>query len=334
MSSSTGVAAPPPLDRRAMFYMFLLSLQFAFQPLLTRAYTPTNICRSTVIMMQELLKFTLAFSMLMLSGSYRSAISGWNVSTWVTVAFVPAGLYALQNMAALQAYQTLDALTFNVLNQTKTLSAALCCFLVMGRRQSFMQIVSLFILLLSALIMEKLIPLDFMNSSQVGSFDFSGLESRHWTHGVAPIMLASFISGLSGALSQKNLQAQGGGRNSYLFSMELCAASTLILIISLSMSPDGKTIATEGFWNGWTPTTWIPILTNSIGGIVVGLVTKYAGSVRKGFALIFGMFLSGVVQAFITAEGVSMEQCVGGILAGTSLWIHATNPYVSKEKKE
>lgn len=67
---------------------------------------------------------------------------------------------------------------------------------------------------------------------------------------------------------------------------------------------------------------------------MVGLVTKYAGSVRKGFALIFGMFLSGVVQAFVTAEGVSMEQCVGGILAGTSLWIHATNPHVPKEKKE
>ena len=157
MSNSKTVAAPPPLDRTAMFYMFLLSLQFAFQPLLTRTYTPTNICRSTVIMMQELLKFTLAFSMLMLSGSYRSAVSGWNVYTWVTVAFVPAGLYALQNMAALQAYQTLDALTFNVLNQTKTLSAALCCFLVMGRRQSVMQIISLFILLTSALIMEKLI---------------------------------------------------------------------------------------------------------------------------------------------------------------------------------
>lgn len=325
-------SAPPSLDRRAMFYMFLLSLQFAFQPLLTRTYTPTNICRSTVILMQELLKFFLASFMLTISGSYRSAISGWTVSTWATVAIVPAALYSLQNMAALQAYQTLDALTFNVLNQTKTLSAALCCYLVMGRRQSFMQVISLFILLLSALIMEKLIPLDFLSEDTVRSMEIPGLESHHWTHGVAPIMLASFISGLSGALSQKNLQAHG--RNSYLFSMELCVASVLIILSSLLMSPDGKTIAKEGFWNGWTLTTWIPILTNSIGGIVVGLVTKYAGSVRKGFALIFGMFLSGVVQAFITAEGVSIEQVVGGVLAGLSLWLHATNPYTPKEKKD
>ena len=334
MTKSQASGAPPSLDRKAMFYMFLLSLQFAFQPLLTRTFTPEKICRSSVILMQELLKFLLAFFMLVISGSHRSAVSGWNVSTWVTVAFVPAALYSLQNMAALQAYQNLDALTFNVLNQTKTLSAALCCYLVMGRRQSIAQIISLFTLLLSALIMEKLIPLDFFSKANVYSIEISGLDSHHWTHGVAPIILASFISGLSGALSQKNLQAQGGGRNSYLFSMELCAASALILFFSLLMSTDGKTIARDGFWNGWTLATWIPILTNSIGGIVVGLVTKYAGSVRKGFALIFGMFLSGIVQATITAEGVSIEQCVGGILAGISLWMHATNPHIPKEKQE
>ena len=54
-------------------------------------------------------------------------------------------------------------------------------------------------------------------------------------------------------------------------------------------SPDGQMIAEQGFWSGWTPATWIPIITNSMGGIIVGLVTKYAGSVRKGFALIFGI---------------------------------------------
>jgi len=317
----------------ASVYMFLLSLQFAFQPILTRKFTPKNICGSTVILMQELLKFLLAFLMLNLSGSSRSAVSGWNVSTWAEVAFVPAALYCLQNIAALQAYQTLDALTFNVLNQTKTLSAALCCYLVMGRKQSSAQIISLFILLLSALIMEKIVPIDIFNL-QVDQLKITEFESRHWTHGVVPIMLASFISGLSGALSQKNLQAQGGGRNPYLFSMELCAASAILLAFSLVMSPDGRTIAKNGFWDGWTSTTWIPILTNSVGGILVGLVTKYAGSVRKGFALIFGMFLSGVVQAFNSDKGVSIEQSVGGILAALSLWMHATNPPVVKEKHE
>jgi UDP-sugar transporter A1/2/3 len=248
------------------------------------------------------------------------------------VAFLPAALYALQNLAALEAYQNLDSLTFNVLNQTKTLSAALCCYIVMGQKQSIIQVFSLLLLLLSALVMERLVPFDSLLSADV-TIEMPEWGSKHWSHGVAPILLASFISGLSGALSQKNLQSHGGGRNPYLFSMELCAASTLILTGSLFISPDGTRILKEGFWDGWTVATWIPIVTNSIGGIIVGLVTKYAGSVKKGFALIFGIFLSGVVQALMQPEvGVSKEQAVGGVLAAISLWIHATHP--PKEKRD
>jgi len=231
-------------------------------------------------------------------------------------------LYAIQNIAALLAYQNLDALTFNVLNQTKTLSAALCCYLVMGRTQSRYQILALFLLLLSALIMERIVTLDwFLVTGETHPKVELSLEARHVTHGVAPVLFASFLSGLAGALSQRNLQ--GGGRNPYLFSMELCAASSLILALSLLISPDGETIFQEGFWGkDWNAQVFIPIVTNAVGGILVGLVTKYAGSVRKGFALMFGILLSGIMQS----EGVSKEQVVGGILAAVSLWMHAVNP--------
>ena len=147
------------------------------------------------------------------------------------------------------------------------------------------------------------------------------LEARHVTHGVAPVLFASFLSGLAGALSQKNLQNKG--RNPYLFSMELCAASSLILALSLLISPDGTMIREQGFFGSdWNVQVFIPIVTNAVGGILVGLVTLYAGSVRKGFALVVGILLSGMLQS----ESVSNEQIVGGILAAVSLWMHATNP--------
>lgn len=256
----------------------------------------------------------------------------------------------MQNMAALTAYQNLDALTFNVLNQTKTLSAALCCYLVMGRRQSGIQVLALLLLLMSALVMEGIVNLDWlfffartattMGKEKGADADADnnggdgGWGAQHFTNGVAPILLASFISGLAGALSQKNLQAAGGGRNAYLFSMELCAASVLILSASLTLSADGQAIADRGFFDGWTPATFIPIATNSCGGIIVGLVTKHAGSVRKGFALIFGILLSGLVQAGLQPEqGITKEQIMGGVLAGFSLYLHATNPPSSAVKK-
>jgi UDP-sugar transporter A1/2/3 len=321
--------------------------------------------------MQELVKFFLAATFLFLSGAARESWKStskirfrsdrflfltlkfdiplffffsesnkdWSVVSWLAIALFPALLYSVQNLASIMAYQNLDALTFNVLNQTKTLSAALCTYLVMGKTQSQWQIVALFLLFLSALVMEGIVPLDALlgsfrtNIPQHTNRTKERLNTHHLTYGVAPLLLASFISGLAGAVAQKNLQT--GARNSYQFSMELCIATILILTGSLLVAPDGKLILEHGFWHNWTLWTWIPIVTNAIGGVLVGLVTKYAGSVSKGFALIFGMLLSGVVQALIEPDiGVSTGQVVGGLLAATSLYLHSTNPPKPKTVKQ
>ncbi len=118
-----------------------------------------------------------------------------------------------------------------MLNQTKTLSAALCCFLLLGKRQSKLQIVALVILLVAALVMEGVLPLNLeyyvnylsnaaTSTTSEDTTKFS-ISSRHVSHGVLPIMLASFLSGLAGAITQKSLQS-GGGRNALLFTTELC----------------------------------------------------------------------------------------------------------------
>ena len=112
--------------------------------------------------------------------------------------------------------------------------------------------------------------------------------------------------------------------------MELSMFSIFFMTVSLLVgSPDGKRLRKESITEGWTWKTWVPIFTNAFGGIAVGLVTLYAGAVRKGFALIFGLLLSGILQNIIFAgDGkVTKEQIVGGILAGISLWMHSTfNP--------
>jgi UDP-sugar transporter A1/2/3 len=284
---------------------------------------------------------------------------GWSIKTWIALAGLPAFLYTIQNVAALMAYQNLEALTFNVLNQTKILSAALSCYFIMGKRQSRTQVISLCILILSTLVIEEILTPSAIVSivSMRGGAPAFGLQNafkgmtgassslgakRHVTHGVVPLLVASLISGMAGALTQKNLQGSQGGtlilrkrgtsnetppvsrlpRNAYLFSMEMNVASVILLLASLILSPDGRTIirSPRTFFSNWTPETFIPVITNSIGGILVGLVTKHAGSVRKGFALIFGLLLSGMLQA--GGAGIQAHQVVGGLLAAASLWMH------------
>ena len=233
-------------------------------------------------------------------------------------------------MCSLLAYQNLDAITYNVLNQTKTLSAAMCCYFLLGKRQSGMQIAALVLLLMAALVMEGLVPIDALSisywmekSTTTTESQSMDLSPRRFTHGVIPILIASFLSGLAGAITQKSLQV--GNRNALLFTMELCVASILLLLLSFITSEDGKQIQQRGFFNEWTYFTILPILTNAAGGILVGMVIKYAGTVQKGFALIFGILLSGILQGSLSRE----EMC-GGVLAGVSLWMHSTYPYVGK----
>lgn len=61
---------------KAILYMFLLTVQYGLQPMLTHKFTPKSVCKSTVVLTQELLKFFLAMTMLILSGEFSNAIKG------------------------------------------------------------------------------------------------------------------------------------------------------------------------------------------------------------------------------------------------------------------
>ncbi len=342
------------VDIKPALYMTLLALQFACQPILTKKFTPKSINRSTVVMCQDVVKVIITYVALLTTGTWSKAIQGWSIRSWITVAGIPAFLYSIQNFATLVAYQNLLPLTFNVLNQTKTLSAALCCYIFMGKVQSKMQIVSLVLLFVSACIIEKLIPLRKSSSSsnpnltgKNESNTQTGEDNKSHVEGVAAVITASLISGLAGALSQRSLQCQKsianaatsataaviGGRNSYLFTMEIAIASLCFMTLTTFFSSDGKRIRVNGFFDHWTLRTIIPIITNAMGAILVGLVIKYAGAVKKGFALIFGLVLSGILQAYVASNSdgdgeskISFEQIVGGSLAAISMWMYNSFP--------
>ncbi|KAL7533982.1 hypothetical protein ACHAWF_004685 [Thalassiosira exigua] len=347
-SAASNAERPQPsssgggLSLAALTCMALLALQFGVQPILTRRHTSKDVVRSTVVFAQEAVKLVIGVVGIKWGKrGWGEVTAGWTMASWFRLALLPATIYLVQNMCSLLAYQNLDAITYNVLNQTKTLSAAVCCYFLLGKRQSPVQILALLLLLAAALVMEKVVPLDALlparwtgeksAGERAGPDFFSTLSGRHLSHGVLPIMAASFLSGLAGAITQKSLQA--GDRDALLFTVELCVASLLILLGSFVASDDGRKVRELGFFHGWTTWTLLPILTNAAGGILVGLVIKHAGTVRKGFALIFGILISGLVQSALDADKtLSREEVAGGVLAAISLWMHATNPYVARTK--
>jgi len=336
MATSSNALTP-----RALFYMALLAVQFAVQPILTKKYLPKDADLKNVVIATEILKIFLGSTMLSIGsargqageGGWSKALKGWSIKSWITVAGVPAVLYSMQNLCALTAYRNLDSVTFNVLNQTKTLSAALFCFVIMGRRQSKIQVAALILLVLAALIIEGTISVESLLGATGGATpkEESVIEVTHFTLGVLPCLAASLISGLAGALSQLNLQ-KGGGRNSYFFSMELAVFS--IMTLGASKFVAGREDSSEGRLVGMPESEWsmlIPVALQASGGLIVGLVTKYAGPVRKGFSLLVGIVLTGIMQSVATGEAVSSEQLYGTVLVIIATFLHLTNPYMQQQ---
>lgn len=213
-------------------------------------------------------------------------------------------------------------MVFNVLNQTKTLSAAVFLFVFLGISQSIMQIIALILLLSAACILS-------LKGQVIESFDSSSYKL-----GVILVTIASVLSGISTALTQKTLVSniKGKTRHPIFFSAELATYSIIFLLISSLFQNDGYQMFSKGFFNDWKLTTFIPVITNSFGGVIVGLVTKFGGGIVKGFALICGICVTAFAQWFIENKPLRYIDWIAVVLVSLSIYLHSNYPPKKKIK--
>jgi solute carrier family 35 (UDP-sugar transporter), member A1/2/3 len=211
--------------QKGYLFMLCLAMQYGLQPLLQKAcINKHTVNKVSLLVVAELVKIVICLSMILSKkGAFADITSTWTLRTSLQAACLPAALYAVQNWLSQIAYQNLDSLTFNLLNQTKTLSAAVCLYLVMGKRQSGPQLVALMLLLAAAML---------LNSRS----DSAAKSSVQWESGIAPLLGASLLSGFSAAVTQKTLQVKG--RNSFLLSLELAVYGIITLVLSTIASGD------------------------------------------------------------------------------------------------
>jgi solute carrier family 35 (UDP-sugar transporter), member A1/2/3 len=262
---------------------------------------------------------------------------------YLEVAALPAALYALQNMLMLFGCDWLDAMSVNLLNQTKTLSAALFLYLILGQRQSPMQLFALFLMLLSAVILtnnsDSMNPFGTLNLGSIGLFSvrssLANTTENTAVLGMLAIGAASMISGLSTALTQKALSK---GRHAIFLSAELASFGIFSLIVTDMYQHNGQstllTLQGGGLFKHWSRWTLIPVFSSAVGGIIVGLVTKYAGGVTKGFALIAGIIVTGVAEFVVDGTPLGPKHIFAAGLVSMSIWIHSSFKYVAPSTKE
>jgi len=255
---------------RGYFFMMLLALQYGWQPLLTKECIDPEVQRTSVVIVQEVSKFAIAFVMLYSEGgkaawnkALNEANAGkpWTFRSSLEIAGFPSCLYAVQNWLLFYSAANMDPLSFNLVNQTKLIWTAVFVYMILNRKQSQMQMVAIGMMTVAAILLSR-------KSGNEADTSEKNWDHEFW-HGILPNLGAALISGFAAALSQRALQ--GVNRNSYLFTMELCVFQAFVLLL---VQGGSAFTVSEGasFFMGWQWYTPLPIINNAMGGIFTGQV--------------------------------------------------------------
>jgi len=64
------------LSVQAVIYMSILAFQFGSQPVLTKLFVSPSVCKTSIVIAQEICKFVISFLMLFANGSWPKVVSG------------------------------------------------------------------------------------------------------------------------------------------------------------------------------------------------------------------------------------------------------------------
>ncbi|CAJ1386707.1 unnamed protein product [Effrenium voratum] len=296
-------------------YLAIHAGQFGAQPLLSRRFVVPGTPAASLVLGAEVAKVIGCMGMLKVEGRMEEALKDWSFTGFLWAAGVPSLTYLVQNLCLQVAYQRLDGIVFNILNQTKMLFTAFFVFLIVGRRQSVVQCLALLILTAAGML---------VSYSEASKMAESRSSADGFIVGSFCILLGSALSGLGGAIAEWILQRKR--RDSYLFSSEMAVLGSVILLVRHAVDPTG-----EGLFHRWTLLTFVPVLTQGWGGIVVGLIAKTSGSVRKGFAVMVGLILSCVLKWLVEGESLGWATLVAVPLVAASIYLHARYPPAAKQ---
>ncbi|EKF31291.1 UDP-galactose transporter [Trypanosoma cruzi marinkellei] len=229
---------------------------------------------------------------------------------------VPAALFTMQNYLVFIGLSELDALSFQVWSQTKLISAGVFSLILLGRRLSMMQWMSLFVLTLGVLLAQlqngggrrphKPLPKEQRPQRPllgVISCVLSGLSSSY-----AGVYFEKVVKTTAPSLAVRNIHLS-------LFGIPFAALSMFLLDVLPSLPDERKRGQTFYFWRGYDQ--WLTIgivLVHAFGGLLVAIVVKYTDNIVKGFATGVAVAVSGFLSFIIWGQMPSLMFIFGCVL--------------------
>lgn len=161
------------------------------------------------------------------------------------------------------------------------------------------------------------------------------------TKGLVSVFTACILSGIAGVYFEKILKAKQKDNSNldllekqkiqqteqtqlWIRNIQLSLFSVVLGCIFVVGLQDGKAIMQDGFFQNYSYLTWVVILIQAGGGLIVGFVVRYADNILKGFATSISIILSSIVSVWLFNFEITLSFGMGALLV-----VYATYMYGS-----
>mmetsp|Transcript_13782 Transcript_13782/g.30031 ORF Transcript_13782/g.30031 Transcript_13782/m.30031 type:complete len:342 (-) Transcript_13782:57-1082(-) len=249
-----------------------------------------------------------------------------NTSCRNSVKLIPiAGMYAVQNQLLFKALHNLDPAVYQALSQLKILWAGVFCVILLGRRLSLIQWVSLLLLACGASLIQ-------LESTMCGgkSVEASGNAFQ----GFLSVVVACVISGLAGCYTELMLKTNKMPMWLQSAQVALASAGLLGMLIVNNRIFADEADGDASVFDGFIPLTWAVLAMISLGGLTVVAVLRYADNLLKGISMVFSLLLSGVVSLILFDTEIGVVFVVAAIIICSSVFLYQATPAPPPSREE
>ena len=275
----------------------------------TEAVTGCSSAPTTVVLTMEVVKIVMAFLLFRLEfggsllGAFREVHRVTTEQWWECLKIaVPALVYVVQNNLLLVAAANLEGPILALFGQLKILTTAVFSVVLLGRTLGARRWVALFALTAAI----ATVQISQMGPSEESSGDAG---TKNVPLGLMLTLVVATLSGFGGVYFEKVLK--GSKISVWVRNIHLAVISSGIAATAV-WSKDRAQIAQCGFFGGYGPAAWALVLVQSVGGLLIAAVVKYADNILKAFATSVAIIVVSLISHFFFAFELSGLFFAGG----------------------
>lgn len=228
---------------------------------------------------------------------------------------VPSIVYYVQNNLIYLGATHLDAATTQVTYQLKILTTAVFSVIVLKKRLYSHQWLALLVLFIGVALVQLV---------QISKPSGSQSQEQNPVVGFFAILTACVLSGFAGVYFEKILKSSSEV-SLWIRNIQLSAIAIPFGLLQVFVT-DSELVSEKGFFYGYTLLTWIVVLLQAQGGLLVAVVVKYADNILKGFATSLSIIISCVVSIYIFNFELSIQFVMGATLVIGSIFLYGKQP--------